>query len=206
MNHANGENRKRKTKKAAKKAKKAEKKRRKAEKRLQKSASSASKSDSKSSSGEDESSPDDRSSAAGEGVARQFNDKPQSIRLLAKNSVGMVEKQCIAAPPPGIPASRPVKGSMVTVHFTGYLMPGLKQFYTTRQTETNKYANLFKFEMGVRKKMIEGWDIAIASMMLGEKARFTISGNYGYGVEGCAAYGIAPYSTLVYDIEIMKIE
>jgi FK506-binding protein 1 len=56
------------------------------------------------------------------------------------------------------------------------------------------------------RKVIEGWDIALASMQLGETSRFTISGNYGYGIEGFPPYQIGPYATLVYDIELLKVE
>jgi len=85
-------------------------------------------------------------------------------------------------------------------------MPGMKRFWTTRKDgQTVKYSSPFKFQIGMRK-VIEGWDIGVASMQLGEQARFTISGNFGYGVEGNVAYQIGPYATLVYDIELLKID
>ncbi len=54
--------------------------------------------------------------------------------------------------------------------------------------------------------MIEGFDLAIASMQVGEKSRFTMSGNYGYGLDGFPPYNIGPYATLCYDIELLKID
>jgi len=101
---------------------------------------------------------------------------------------------------------KPSRGLFVTVHCTGYLMPGMKQFWSTRKDgERVKYSTPFKFQLG-KRRVIEGWDIGVASMQLGEQARFTISGNYGYGIGGNLAYQIGPYATLVYDIELIKIE
>jgi hypothetical protein len=85
------------------------------------------------------------------------------------------------------------------------LCTGLKKFWTTEKDEKNKYASPFTFEVG-KRRVIEGWDIALSSMTIGEKSRFTISGNFGYGVEGFNEYGIGPYATLVYDILLLKIE
>jgi FK506-binding protein 1 len=129
-------------------------------------------------------------------------DSKRAIALVAKNSVGMVEKQLVRE---GKAGTRPVRGQRVTVHATGYLLPGMKQFWTTRKTADNKYSTPFVFEIG-DTKMIQGWELGVCVMCLGERARITISGNYGYGVEGHQAFAIPPYATLCYDIEILRID
>ena len=70
---------------------------------------------------------------------------------------------------------------------------------TSRILETN---DSFKFFVG--EAPINGIDIAVASMRLGEIARFTIDSLYAYGVDGKEP-NISPYATLVYDIEILSI-
>jgi len=92
------------------------------------------------------------------------------------------------------------------VHCTGYIMPGMKQFWSTRKDgDRIKYSSPFAFQIGMRK-VIEGWDIGVASMQVGESARFTITGSFGYGLKGNPAYQIGPHATLVFDIELLKIE
>ena len=43
-------------------------------------------------------------------------------------------------------------------------------------------------------------------MHLGETARLTMSGDYGYGSRGFPTWGIPPNAALVFDIELLKIE
>ena len=52
--------------------------------------------------------------------------------------------------------------------------------------------------------MIRGWDEGVPQMSLGEKARFTISPEYGYGSRGAAGV-IPPNATLIFEVELVKI-
>lgn len=49
--------------------------------------------------------------------------------------------------------------------------------------------------------MIQGWDIAIPTMKLHEKARITVQPSYGYGHQGGSK--IPPDSVLQFDIEVV---
>ena len=62
-------------------------------------------------------------------------------------------------------------------------------------------SNPFKFTLGVGQ-VIKGWDVGVASMVKGEKARFTLKPEYAYGKEG-AGKTIPPNSTLVFEVELI---
>ena len=52
--------------------------------------------------------------------------------------------------------------------------------------------------------MIQGWDLGIMSMKLGEKAELTIKSEYGYGDMGSPPK-IPGGATLVFDVELIQI-
>ena len=59
----------------------------------------------------------------------------------------------------------------------------------------------FSFDLG-KGQVIEGWDIGIASMLLGERAELTIESDYGYGREGRPPK-IPGYATLIFEVELV---
>ncbi|KAK7831614.1 peptidyl-prolyl cis-trans isomerase fkbp43 [Quercus suber] len=61
----------------------------------------------------------------------------------------------------------------------------------------------FKFRLGVGKVM-EGWDIGINGMRVGEKRRLIIPPSMGYGSKGHGE-NVPPDSWLVYDVELIKV-
>ena len=85
----------------------------------------------------------------------------------------------------------------VNVHYTGWLLDGTK-FDSSRDR-----GDLFSFKLG-QGSVIKGWDLGVASMRTGEKARFRIREEYGYGKEGNA--GIPGGAILVFDVELFSFE
>ncbi|XP_075672270.1 peptidyl-prolyl cis-trans isomerase FKBP43-like isoform X1 [Castanea sativa] len=61
----------------------------------------------------------------------------------------------------------------------------------------------FKFRLGAGKVM-EGWDIGINGMRVGEKRRLIIPPSMGYGSKGHGE-NVPPDSWLVYDVELVKV-
>eukprot|EP00760_Papus_ankaliazontas_P020089 PhM_4_TR180/c0_g1_i1/m.49466 len=101
----------------------------------------------------------------------------------------------------GTQRTTPQKGQKITVHCTGMLQEGGKKFWSTKDPGQEA----FSFVVGVGQ-VIRGWDEGMMQMELGEKARLTMTGDYAYGPRGFPAWGIPPNATLVFEIEMLKIE
>ena len=69
----------------------------------------------------------------------------------------------------------PAAGEEVEVHYVGTLDSG-SVFDSSRARGTP-----FRFELG-RGQVIRGWDLGIATMQIGEKARLLCSPEYAYGI------------------------
>ena len=54
--------------------------------------------------------------------------------------------------------------------------------------------------------MIRGWTEGVQLMSVGSKYTFFIPGNLGYGEQGVPQAGIGPNETLIFDVELLKIE
>ncbi len=92
---------------------------------------------------------------------------------------------------------RPATGSMVVVHYTGYLTDG------TSFDSSVERGTPFRFVLG-QGQVIPGWDEGVALMRPGAKYRFIIPAELGYGDRGTGP--IPPGSTLIFDIEFIEIE
>lgn len=92
----------------------------------------------------------------------------------------------------------PKKNELVTVHYTGWLTSGEKFDSSVDRKEP------FQFVLGV-KQVIAGWDMGVAQMVVGDKARLTIPPELGYGRGGYPDV-IPPNATLVFEIELLAVE
>ncbi len=91
----------------------------------------------------------------------------------------------------------PAPGSSVTVHYTGTLENGTK-FDSSVDRGTP-----YTFTIGLGA-VIRGWDEGIMSMKEGGKRKLIIPPDLGYGAQGQGA--IPPNSTLLFDVELIKVE
>ncbi|KAG2393829.1 hypothetical protein C9374_003593 [Naegleria lovaniensis] len=96
-------------------------------------------------------------------------------------------------------AQVPPNGSTVEVHYIGTLKSNGKKFDSSRDRNTP-----FSFTLGAGN-VIRGWDIALASMKVGEKALVEIDSAYAYGARG-AGSDIPPNSTLNFEIELLSFK
>ncbi|KAF6741148.1 FK506-binding protein 1 [Ephemerocybe angulata] len=91
----------------------------------------------------------------------------------------------------------PKAGDKVTVHYVGTLTDGSK-FDSSR--DRNKP---FVTVIG-KGNVIRGWDEGIPQLSLGEKARLTVSPDYGYGAQGHPPV-IPGNSQLIFEVELLAI-
>jgi len=89
-------------------------------------------------------------------------------------------------------------GKTVAVHYEGSLENG-KVFDSSYPRKKP-----IEFKLG-QGQVIEGWDEGIALLRVGDKARFVIPSDLGYGSRG-AGSAIPPNATLIFDVELMDVK
>ena len=115
-------------------------------------------------------------------------------------------------------------GKEVSVHYTGWLFDkfaprecselprfvSLKSVLSCLENKGKKFDSSrgrpgnFKFELGAGQ-VIKGWDQGVQGMKVGGKRTLIIPPSLGYGARGSGGT-IPPNSTLVFDVELMKVD
>ncbi len=91
----------------------------------------------------------------------------------------------------------PKNGDTVVVHYTGWLTDGVKFDSSVDRNDP------FSFVLGTGQ-VIQGWDEGVATLKVGDKARFTIPPELAYGKDGYPGL-IPPNSTLIFEVELLGI-
>jgi FKBP-type peptidyl-prolyl cis-trans isomerase FkpA len=89
------------------------------------------------------------------------------------------------------------KGTMVSVHYTGWLTDGKKFDSSLDRNDP------FVFVLG-GGQVIQGWDQGVQGMKIGGKRKLTIPSHLGYGARG-AGGAIPPNATLVFEVELLGV-
>ncbi|MFK7813022.1 MAG: peptidylprolyl isomerase [Maribacter sp.] len=88
-------------------------------------------------------------------------------------------------------------GRNVSVHYEGSLLSGQVFDSSYKRNEP------ISFQLGVGQ-VIKGWDEGISLLQVGDKARFVIPSDLGYGGAGAGGV-IPPNATLIFDVELMGV-
>jgi FKBP-type peptidyl-prolyl cis-trans isomerase FkpA len=92
----------------------------------------------------------------------------------------------------------PNPGQIVLAHYTGWLTSGQKFDSSVDRNEP------FEVAAGVGQ-VIQGWDVALLRMRVGDKVKVTIPPEMGYGAAGAA--GVIPgNATLVFEMELLEVK
>lgn len=89
------------------------------------------------------------------------------------------------------------RGDSITVHYVGMLTNG-KVFDSSRDSNVP-----FTFVVG-SGQVIRGWDEGLIGMREGGRRILTIAPDYAYGSRGIGP--IPPNSTLIFEVELLKVE
>ena len=91
-----------------------------------------------------------------------------------------------------------VAGKKVTVNYLGTLEDG------TKFDSSYDRAQPFTFNLGMGE-VIKGWDEGVAGMKEGGKRKLVIPSSLGYGERGVPPQ-IPPNATLIFEVELLKVE
>ena len=90
--------------------------------------------------------------------------------------------------------AKPTPKSVITVHYKGMLING-KVFDATEKGRPATFP---------LRGLIEGWRTALREMPEGSRWEVVIPFNLGYGAKGAGV--IKPFSTLIFDIQLLRVE
>lgn len=100
------------------------------------------------------------------------------------------------APPADADAPKAAAGDAVLVHYEGRAWSNGEVF------DSSAGRDPIGFTVGVGQ-VIEGWDLGIAGLQVGERARLIIPPDLAYGASGVGPIG--PNETLIFEVELVEI-
>jgi FKBP-type peptidyl-prolyl cis-trans isomerase FkpA len=96
-------------------------------------------------------------------------------------------------------------GQTAVVHYTGWLYSPKAHDHKGKKFDSSRDRNdPFSFRVG-GGEVIGGWDQGVVGMQVGGQRRLVIPPSLGYGARGAGGV-IPPNATLLFDIELMKIQ
>jgi FKBP-type peptidyl-prolyl cis-trans isomerase FkpA len=94
-------------------------------------------------------------------------------------------------------------GNTLTVNYTGWLYDPTKTDLKGLQFDSSLNTTPFIFPLGVQQ-VIQGWDQGLVGMKIGGIRKLVIPSSMAYG--GVRNHSIPPFSTLVFEIELLDVQ
>ena len=91
------------------------------------------------------------------------------------------------------------KGDTITINYEGKFLNG--KFFDS----TIKRNQPFQFVYGTEWQVIKGLEDALAMMTVGEKSLFILPSEIAFGKEGSSTGIIPPYTSLIFEVEVLKV-
>ena len=128
------------------------------------------------------------------------NPEPASTGVADVSSITELQKTDVVAGS----GDEATAGKTVSVHYTGWLYdPTTADHHGAKFDSSRDRNEPFEFRLGAGQ-VIQGWDQGVQGMKVGGQRTLTIPAAMGYGSRGAGAV-IPPNSTLVFDVELLKV-
>ena len=93
-------------------------------------------------------------------------------------------------------------GDVVSVHYTGWLLKGINQVGQKFDSSVDR-CEPFQFDLGY-KQAIEGWELSLSDMKIGEERLVILPPELGYGNRSVSV--IPANSFLIFNIKLLAAE
>ena len=93
----------------------------------------------------------------------------------------------------------PDSGSIALLNYKGCFLNG-RCFDNTWESQP------FEYVIGAEDQLIKGLEIGVKRMHEGEKAKFIIPSHLAYGNAGSANGIVPPFTTIIYEVELIKVQ
>jgi FKBP-type peptidyl-prolyl cis-trans isomerase len=93
----------------------------------------------------------------------------------------------------------PDSGRVALLNYRGYFLNG-------RSFDSNYESQPFEYVIGAEEQLIKGLEIGVRKMREGEKAKFIIPSHLAFGSSGSSTGIIPPFTTVIYEVELLKVQ
>lgn len=93
----------------------------------------------------------------------------------------------------------PDSGSIALLNYRGYFLNG-------RVFDSNYETQPFEYLVGAEEQLIKGLETGVRRMHQGERAKFIIPSHLAFGSSGSSAGIVPPFTTVIYEVELLKVQ
>ena len=93
----------------------------------------------------------------------------------------------------------PALGTVALINYHGCFLNG-------RSFDFLYESQPFEYLVGTEDQLIKGLEIGICRMQEGEKGKFIIPSHLAYGSNGSSSGIVPPFTTVIYDVELLKVQ